>query len=419
MLRTILHADVNNFYASVAIKNNPQLINKAVVICGDPEKRHGIVLAKSNIAKKAGIKTGDTVFEAKRKVENLVILPPDYKQYMCFSNKIYNIYKEYTPLVESFGLDECWLDLTGTEKLFGDGETVANIIKERIKNEVGLTVSIGVSFTKIFAKLGSDIKKPDAITVINRENYKQVAWSLPADAMLMVGKSALSKLNKMHITTIGELANTPKNILTNIFGKMGEMYYEYANGLDTESVDVYNAVHVPESVSNGSTTETDITNINDAMSLIYSLSEIIAYRLRNYFLNASGVSISIRNNKLESFIRQRKLLVSSNDAQVIAEQALTLLKENHDFKQDLPLRSITVGTYGLLPVEGDCQISIYDDELQKNKNIDKKLDKLRSKYGYSILKRAIAMNGAFNCDAREIEDGFLPFDKSRNVVDEE
>lgn len=418
MLRTILHADVNNFYASVAIRNNPQLKDKAVVICGDPEKRHGIVLAKSNIAKKAGIKTGDTVFEAKKKVENLVILPPDYKQYMYFSNKIYNIYKEYTPLVESFGLDECWLDLTGTEKLFGEGETVANIIKERIKNEVGLTISIGVSFTKIFAKLGSDIKKPDAITVISKENYKKVAWNLPVDNMLMVGKAILSKLNKMHITTIGELANTPQNILVNIFGKIGEKLYEYANGLDDDPVDVYNAVHIPESVSNGSTTESDITNYHDASSLIYSLSEIIAYRLRNYNLNASGVSISVRNTKLESYTRQRKLLISSNDAQTIAEQALTLLKENHNFAQDLPLRSITVGTYGLLRVESDYQLSIYDQELQKNKNIDKKLDKLRGKYGYSILKRAIEMNGAYNCDAREIEDGFLPFDKSRNIIDE-
>lgn len=418
MLRTILHADVNNFYASVAIRNNPQLYNKAVVICGDPEKRHGIVLAKSIVAKKAGIKTGDTVFEAKRKVKDLIILPPDYKQYMHFSNIIYNIYKEYTPLVESFGIDECWLDVTGTEKLFGNGEKVAHTIRERIKNEVGLTVSIGVSFTKIFAKLGSDIKKPDAVTIISPQNYKKVAWSLPANDMLMVGRAILADLNKMHISTIGELANTPKNILINKFGKIGGNLYEYANGLDTEPVGVYNAVHLPESVSNGSTTDADITNDYDAMTLIYSLSEVIAYRLRNYFLIASGVSITVRNSSLESFTRQRKLLVNSNDAQIIAEQALKLLKENYCFEKNLPLRSITVGTYGLLPVDADCQLSIYDQEMQKNKNIDKKVDKLRDKYGYSIVKRAIEMNGTFNCDAREIEDGFLPFDKSRNTVDE-
>ncbi len=418
MSRTILHADVNNFYASVAIKNNPELQGKAVVICGDPEKRHGIVLAKSNLAKKAGIKTGDTVFEAKKKVDDLIILPPDYKQYMYFSNKIYNIYKEYTPLVESFGLDECWLDLTGTEKLFGDGLTVANIIKERIKTEVGLTISIGVSFTKIFAKLGSDIKKPDAITVISKENYKKVAWSLPVENMLMVGRSLAIKFNKMHITTIGELANTPKSILINIFGKVGEKLYECANGLDEDTVDVYNAIHIPDSVSNGSTTEKDITNFRDASSLIYSLSEIIAYRLRNYRLNAGGVSLSVRNTKLDYFTRQRKLLVLSNDAQVIAEQALDLLKENYDFDKDLPLRSITVGTYALTNVDSDYQLSFYDNTMQKNKDIDKKLDKLRNKYGYNILKRAIEMNSEYNCDAREIEDGFLPFDKTTNKVEE-
>lgn len=418
MLRTILHADVNNFYASVAIKNNPELKNKAVVICGDPEKRHGVVLAKSNAAKSLGIKTGDTVFEAKRKADNLIVLPPDYKQYMYFSNKIFNIYKEYTPLVESFGLDECWLDLTGTEKLFGDGITVANIIKERIKNEVGLTVSIGVSFTKIFAKLGSDIKKPDAITVISKENYKKVAWSLPVDNLLMVGKVLLERLNKMHITTIGELANTPKDILSSVFGKVGEKLYDYANGLDDDAVDVYDAVRIPESVSNGSTTEQDITNIRDASSLIYSLSEVIAYRLRNYGLYAGGVSINLRDTKLHSFSRQRKLLVLSNDAQVIAEQALTLLKENYNFDKDMPLRSITVGTYSLIATESDYQMSIYDSAMQKNKDIDQKLDKLRSKYGYSVLKRAIEMS-AFNCDAREIEEGFLPFDKTQNIVDDE
>lgn len=418
MQRTILHADVNNFYASVAIRNNPELKNKPVVICGDPEKRHGIVLAKSNEAKKAGIKTGDTVFEASKKVKNLIVLPPDYKQYMKFSNIIYNIYKQYTPLVESFGLDECWLDVTGTEKLFGDGITVANTIRERIKNEVGLTISIGVSFTKIFAKLGSDIKKPDAVTVIDKDNYKRVAWALPVGDMLNIGRSIVAKLNKFNVFTIGELANTSPFVLNKAFGKVGEKLYEYANGLDNDEVGYYNSVHLPESVSNGSTTEVDIKNMHDAMSLIYSLSEIIAFRLRCYKLVASGVSLSVKNSNLESFVRQRKLVTPIDDSYNIAEEAIGLLKENYSFERDLPIRAITVGTYKLTPISCDVQMTMFDDEIVKNKLIDKQVDKLRSKYGYSILKRAIEISEHFSCDAREIEDGFLPFDKSKNEVDE-
>ncbi len=418
MARTILHADVNNFYASVAIRNNPELKNKPVVICGDPEKRHGIVLAKSNEAKKAGIKTGDTVLEAQRKIKNLIILPPDYKQYMKFSNIIYNIYKEYTPLVESFGLDECWLDVTGTEKLFGDGETVANTIRERIKNEVGLTISVGVSFTKIFAKLGSDIKKPDAVTIIDKNNYRKVAWTLPVGDMLGIGRSIVEKLNKINVFTIGELANTPIFVLNKLFGKVGEKLYEYANGLDCDEVGYYNSSHLPESVSNGSTTDKDINNMHDAMTLIYSLSEIIAFRLRSYRLVANGVSLSVRNSKLESFVRQRKLTFPIDDSYNIAEEAIALLKENYCFERDLPIRTVTVGTYKLTPVSCDVQMTLFDDDIAKKRLIDRQIDKLRSKYGYSVLKRAIEINEHFSCDAREIEDGFLPFDKSKNQVDE-
>lgn len=418
MNRIILHADVNNFYASVAIKLNPELKDKVVIVCGDPDKRHGIVLAKSNLAKKFDIKTGDTLIEARRKAPNVIAVPPDFKQYMKFSNLIYNIYIKYSPYVQSFGLDECWIDVTGCEKEYGSGENLANIIRERIKNELGLTVSIGVSYTKIFAKLGSDYKKPDAVTVIDKNNYQDIVWNLKVDEMLFIGKSTKQKLAKVGIFTIGDLAKTPKIKLKEMLGKVGEKLYDASNGIEDDDVDPYNLYELPESVSNGSTTEQDICNIESATSLIYSLSEVIAFRLRKYQLFAGGVSLTVRDCNLSSFTRQEKLISFTSNAKDIAETALSILRKNYSFSEHPPLRMITVGTYKLVQKDSFAQSSIFDDDNQKESLIDKKIDKLRSRYGYGILKRGIEMNETFSCDAREIEEGFLPFDKSKNTPHE-
>ena len=218
-MNVILHVDANNFYASVAIKNNPTLKGKPLIICGDPEKRHGIVLAKSNEAKKLGIKTTQTISEAKKICKNLICLPPDYQQYKKYSEMLFEIYKRFTPLVESFGMDECWLDVSGSIKLYGTPYEIANQIRSTVKNELGITVSVGVSFTKTFAKLGSDLKKPDAITVIDKSNYKQIAWNLPADHMIYIGDSAKLKLKQMGISTIGDIAQTSPIILERELGK--------------------------------------------------------------------------------------------------------------------------------------------------------------------------------------------------------
>lgn len=418
MDKIIFHADANNFYASVAMILNSELKGKPVIVCGDPEKRHGIVLAKSNFAKKAGIKTGDTIIEAKRKCPNLIAVPPDYKQYTKYSNLLYNIYLQYTPYVESFGIDECWLDVTGCDKEYGSAENLANIIRERVKNELGLTISVGVSFTKIFAKLGSDMKKPDAVTVIDRNNYKTKAWQLNVGELLFVGSSIKSRLTKRGINTIGDLANMPRIEIVDMFGKIGEKLHDNANGIETEPVEAYNFLRIPESVSNGSTTEEDISDIKSAESLIYSLSEVIAYRLRKYALIASGVSLSVRDNKLHSFTRQKMLNVPTSTAQDIAESALEILKANYSFGENPPLRTITVGTYKLLPKNELCQTSIFDNNLNKNIMIDERIDRLRIRYGFNVLKRGIEMNDAFTCDVREIEDDFLPFDKAKNTPDE-
>lgn len=409
--KVILHVDINNFYASVALLYNTDLEDKYVVICGNPERRHGVVLAKNNKAKKAGIKTGDTLVEARKKVKNLYALPPDFKKYSYLSKKAIELYKQYTSQVESFGLDECWLDVTDSIGLFGSGENIANEIKNRMKNEIGLTVSVGVSFTKVFAKLGSDMKKPDAVTVINKNNFKDKIWGLPIGELLYVGKSSVKKLEAMGLLTIGDVANASKEMLGTVFGKNGYKLYEMANGFDTDEVSAANTVFLPESVSNGATTEKDITTRAEAESLVYSLSEVIAFRLRKYSLSAMGVSVGFRDNKLKYFSRQTKLLNPTNDAKTIADKAMNIIDINYIFGVNPPLRMITVGTYSLVQGEQDFQTTFFEEYDEKSDTLNTKLDNLRNKYGYEVLKRAIEINPDFTCDSREIEEGYVPFDR--------
>lgn len=410
--KTILHIDIDNFYASVAILLNSELHDKAVIVCGDAERRHGIVLAKSQKAKIAGIKTGDTIYTSQQKVKDLIIVPPDFQKYTEYSRKVFQIFTQYTPEVESFGLDECWLDVSGCTKLYGDGLQIAQKIKEQIREETGLTVSIGISFSKIFAKIGSDMKKPDGITIITKDNYKKDIWELKASDMLMVGRHTAEKLKKLGIYTIGDLANYNKKELVRRFGKVGENLHIFANGQDTDFVKSYVDLHIPKSVGNGTTTVEDVTNMRDATSVIFALCEVIAFRLRSYQLVAGSVSINIRDKDLKSFSRQSQLDFGSDSSYDIASLALVLLKNNYDFAQNLPLRTITVSVGNLIKKDDFVQESLFEEEISKNRKLESSIDHLRNKYGFSILQRGITMGTIFTCDAKEIDDGFIPFDKS-------
>lgn len=220
--RVILHCDLNNFFASVTLLSNATLYNMPVAVCGNEKERHGIVLAKNEIAKSYGVKTAETIRDAKRKCPELVCLPPDYKQYKKYSVAARKIYERYTDMIEPFGIDECWLDVTGSIRIFGSGEEIAEKIRSSIKNELKITVSIGVSFNKVFAKLGSDMKKPDGITVISKENFKSKVWPLPAKDLLYVGKSTEERLKSSGIFTIGDVANCETALLSHLLGKNGE-----------------------------------------------------------------------------------------------------------------------------------------------------------------------------------------------------
>lgn len=407
--RVILHCDVNNFYAQVETLFNPELKDKPVAVCGDPALRHGIVLAKSEAAKAFGVKTAEPIWQALRKCPKLIIVPPTYKKYAEFSKIIYDICTSFTDEVESFGMDECWLDVTGSRELFGTGVEIAYQLKDKIKQLTGLTVSIGVSFSKIFAKLGSDLKKPDAVSIISRENYKSVAWKLPVSDMLYIGKRTEKKLFDMGIESIGDLALADRALIFKIFGKNGLKMCDAAKGEDKDRVKSYTEKHIPESIGNGATCASDITNTEEAASLIFSLAEIIGFRLRTFSLSAGGVSVNLRDKNLTFINRQKKFMPHTSDAYRIGKYALEILEKSYDFNTMPPLRTITIGTYDLIDKSGEYQKSFFDDETDKGEKLSTSLDKLRNKYGFGILKRAVCYSDVFTCDSREIEDDFLDF----------
>ena len=391
MERTILHSDCNCFYASVECALNPELKGKAIAISGDPEKRHGIILTKSEEAKKFGVKTGEPIWQAKQKCPHLITLPPNFRKYIEYSKKAKEIYYSYTDMVESFGLDEAWLDVTGSTKLFGNGVEIAQKISNRIKRELDITVSIGVSYNKIFAKLGSDYKKPDAITYIGKDNYKKIVWDLPAEDLLYVGKSTKTKLNKLGIFTIGQIANCPVDILRSNLGKWGEILHTFANGNDKSVVALYNQHSSIKSISNSTTTPRDLKNIEDVKIVMSVIADSVARRLREQGLMCNVVGISVRDSKLCSFTRQRHLTSSTDITCEILTTAMELVKENCNFATSI--RSIGITACDLVNKADGMQLSIFDDNTKRLRKeaLDKATDKLKERYGDYIVIPALML----------------------------
>lgn len=328
MERTILHSDMNCFYASVEMLHHPELAGKPLAVGGDPEARHGIVLTANYIAKKSGVKTGMALWQAKQVCPEIIFVPPRMDLYLRFSRMAQEIYSEYTDLREPFGIDESWLDVSASTSIKGDGMKIANEISKRIKHELGVTVSIGVSWNKIFAKLGSDYKKPDAITEFSRENYKSLAWNLPAGDLIYVGRSTNKKLQTLGIKTIGELANTEPAILENRLGKMGLVLHTFANGWDETPVCVEGYQAPIKSIGNSTTTPRDLVNDLDVKIILMALSESVASRLRENGFQCKVVEISIRDNELYHFSRQCKLKRPTNITDEIVQAAYRLFKDN-------------------------------------------------------------------------------------------
>ncbi|MEG1536466.1 MAG: DNA polymerase IV, partial [Clostridia bacterium] len=407
-MKTILHCDANNFYASVECLLDETLRGKPVAVSGNPDKRHGIILAKNELAKKFDIKTGDVIWQAKNKCPDLVVVPAQHNKYMEFSRKLFDIYTQYTDRVEPFGIDECWLDVTGSQKLFGDGEKIATELRARIKKELGLTISVGVSYNKIFAKLGSDIKKPDATTIISQENYKKVVWPLPVGDLLMIGRRSSDSFGKIGISTIGELANTDIKVLTALFGINGAKYREYANGECADEVRLYYEHHIPKSIGNSTTMPKDIHTRGEAEAVIMALSEMVAIRMRRHGFVAGGVSFGVKYSDLSGAGKQMLLHTATDNAGEITANIMVLYDKIVD--KTLAVRALSVSTYDL-GESRDAQMSFFCDEkeLEKRNRLDEAIDQLRKKYGYGVLKSALVLEHPFICDDLE-DDDFVPFD---------
>lgn len=390
-LRIILHSDLNNCYASIESIAHPEYKKIPIAVGGDPEKRHGIILAKNEIAKKYGVKTGEALWQAKQKCPDIKILPPNFPLYQKYCTAAKKLYSEYTDLIESFGPDEAWLDVTESTALFGSGSVIAEEIRRRIKTELGLTVSIGVSFNKVFAKFGSDYKKPDAVTVITKENYKDIVWPAPVGDLLFAGPSTVRELNRRGLFTIGDVALAGRERLSMALGKNGERLYFYAAGLDTTPV-----MHIEESIpiktiGNSTTPPRDLMNFEDAKIILYILSESVAKRLRQHSLVCSGVQIHLRSTNLLTQERQKKLKFHTNLSETICKEGLELLKNSWNFT--VPLRSIGIRATDLSPADTPRQFSMLRDEEKeiKKENLELTVDKIREKYGKESIVRSVIL----------------------------
>ena len=417
MSRTILHSDCNCFYASVELLHHPDLRGKPVAVGGDPEARHGIVLTADYTAKRHGVKTGMALWQAKQVCPDITFLPPRMDLYLRFSKMAQEIYAEYTDKREPYGIDESWLDVTDSVSIKGDGYRIAQEISNRMKKELGITVSVGVSFNKIFAKLGSDYKKPDAITTINKDEYKEKAWPLPVSDLLYVGSATNKKLYSMGILTIGDLARTDETLLVRRLGKMGSILWAFANGYDDSPVKMENTSAPVKSVGNSTTTPKDMETDEDVKIVLYILAESVAARLRENGFRCRTVEISIRDKDLFHFSRQMKLKNASNITREIAEAGYKLYKENYrlpanekELKNSTPeyyqkpLRSIGIRGTDLVTDYFWEQLDLFTDPQfrEKQMKMDEAVDIIRKRFGFYSIQRGLMYRDRIlsACDAK-------------------
>lgn len=384
MERTVLHIDCNKFYASVECLYRPEIRNKPVAVGGSTESRHGIILTKNEIASKYGLTVGEPLWKARQKCPDLIVVPPNFPLYLRFSNLARKIYEDYSEYIEPFGLDESWIDVTGMHR---SGESIANEIRQRVKDELGITVSIGVSFNKIFAKLGSDYKKPDAVTVINRDNFKNIVWRLPCTDLLMVGRSTGARLNSYGIYTIGDLANADSGFLQSILGKNGLMLRDFANGLECSPVKHKDEVTAVKSVGNSTTTYRDLVNNDDVKTVLRVLSESVATRLREQGLKGKTLSISVRDKNLSTFIRQQQMKAHTDISTEILDNAMQLFVANYSWS--CPVRSIGISVSDF-DVEQAVQLDFSGtvQHREKLEKIETTVDCLKKRFGNYCIQRA-------------------------------
>lgn len=405
--RIILHSDLNSFYASVEMMLDPSIQGKAVAVCGSTEDRHGIVLAKSELAKKAGVKTGMVNWEARQRCPDLITLCPQYEQYLKYSKLTVEIYKRFTDKIEPFGMDECWLDLTGCENTLDGGVSAAEKIRKTVRAELGMTVSIGVSFNKIFAKLGSDMKKPDAITFIGESDFKEKVWPLPASDLIYVGRATTKALAKYGIITIGDIAATSPDFLVRLLGVNGAHIWASASGLDRSRV-MHMEHNIPiKSIGHGITCTSDLENGGEVWKVMLELSQDIGHKLRLNCLCARGVQITVKDNSLQYRQYQAKLTVSTQSPMEIALKARDLFEKNYDWHG--PVRAVTVRAIDLVSKSRPEQLFIFDDPFARarRENLDDAIEDIRSRFGKRAICSASLM-GDLKMPGRGVSEVIMP-----------
>lgn len=381
MDRIVLHCDLNNFFASVECVRHPEYREMPLAVCGSEAQRHGICLAKNYAAKKFGIATGDTVMTVRRKCPDAVIVEPHYDEYEKYSRLMQQIYAQYTDQIEPFGCDESWLDVSGSTLLFGSGADIAERIRREVKQETALTVSIGVSYNKIFAKLGSDMKKPDAVTAIPRSSFREIIWDLPASAMLGVGPATFRTLERHCVHTIGQLAAIPVQYLQSWLGKSGSVLWRYANGLDDAAVVPVSLAPPLQSISRGMTPLRDIQSAEECAAFLREMAQDVGRRLRKNRMQALGVRVSLRDTELFTQEFQQMLPAPSAHTDVIADAAVSLMLRRYRFAR--PLRSATLSVFRLIPEDTPAQLELlYDLAAEEKKcRLEDTIDSLRAQYG--------------------------------------
>ncbi len=401
MERVILHCDMNSYYASVELLDRPDLIDKPMAVCGNPESRHGIILAKNEPAKKCGVVTAETIWQAKKKCPDLQLVAPHHQKYKEYSKQINKIYLQYTDMVEPFSIDESWLDVTASRQLFGSGKEIADTIRQRVKQELGLTLSVGVSYNKVFAKMGSDYKKPDATTVITRNNFSKLLFSKPASELFFVGFSTAQKLKTININTIGDLAHANPKALEALLGKQGPMLYRYANGLDDSPVSHFNEREKIKSVGNGITFKRNLQSENDILTAVTSLSDTVAGRLRKYEMKASGIKVDIKDPHFKSISRQKQLISPTHLAMDIRQAAMEIIHASWNIEN--PIRLITITAINLSDENASEQISFFDlhtEEKEKKESMEKTMDEIRKKFGDSAITYGQVLDNDLGIDLK-------------------
>ncbi len=410
MKRIIFHIDQNCYFASVEMISRPELRDVPMAVAGDAKVRHGIILAKNEAAKKYGVKTAEAIWQARAKCPDLVLVDAHYEKYAFFSQKLREMYSEYTDRVEPFGLDECWLDMTDSVSDYAEAEATALEIRNRVKDEYKLTCSVGISFNKVFAKLGSDYKKPDATTVFSDTDWKEKIWPLPVSDLLFVGKHTAEKLYKINIKTIGELAAADNGYITSYLGKAGVSLWEYANGLDDSPVAESGYKRVPKSIGNSTTTAEDMTSDRQIERTMHMLSESVARRLRKHGLKGAVVQITVRDRDLGIYEKQRILYRPVDDAGEIFNAARELFRESYDWNKGV--RSIGVRCTKLVESDSGEQMSIFSEvqSRQRDDKLNKAIDDINRRYGDGFIKSAAEADVASkpDRDLKTYKDPFHP-----------